>query len=62
MKTIIDLQNLTPRQVAIANRFIDALLKGGQVSCIDFPDVDEDEFTAIADAICLALEQKGTLH
>lgn len=62
IKQVINLDNMTPRQKAIANRFIDALLKGDPVSCIEFPDVDEDEFTAIADAICLQLEQKGTLH
>jgi len=62
LKKIIDLNNMTPAQKAIANRFIDALLTGQAVCFLDFPDVDEGEFTAIADAICLALEQKGPLH
>lgn len=62
IKQVINLDNMTPHQKAIANRFIDALLSGKPVSCLDFPDVNEDEFTEIADAVCLQLEEKGPLH
>lgn len=50
----VDLDNLTPEQADVAHRFLDMLLAGHRVSAIDFPELPQDEFEALAEAMCAA--------
>ena len=52
----IDLDNLTPLQDRVAREFLAALLLGKRVCFQDFPDMDQDEFEQLADAIVVALQ------
>ena len=54
----IDLENLTPAQKQVANAFLDDLLQGKTVSFQDYPEVSEEEFTRIAEAIVAQVNRR----
>lgn len=51
---MVDLERLTPLQTEVAHKFLDALIRGQTVCFEDFPEMDQREFEALADAIVAA--------
>lgn len=50
----MDLERLTPEQEAAAHRFLDLLQAGQAVTALDFPELPQAEFEALANAIAAA--------
>ena len=59
MKTV-DVNDLTPEQEEVLDRFLSALAAGESVSRHDFPEMDGEDFDALAQAVLL--EALSTRH
>jgi hypothetical protein len=55
---MVDLERLTPLQQRVAHRFIDALQRGERVCFEDFPEMEQQEFEELADAIVAAVARR----
>lgn len=53
----IDLNKLTEKQTAAAHKFLGLLKNGKEFTALDFPDLQEDEFENLADAIFEAMNK-----
>lgn len=54
MEHRMDLERLTPEQEAATHRFLDLLQAGQAVTALDFPELPQAEFEALANAIAAA--------
>lgn len=57
-KKPIDLEKLTPTETRVAAAFLEDILQGKTVSFQDYPEVSEEDFTRIADAIVESVNRR----